>query len=241
MLIVRNKIIQRICVLLAISIGFHFLTGCDKMSKFQGPNAKELGEKAVSAGDFPRAVNFYEAALDGTPDTANIHYRLAILYDNQMKDPVAAIHHYRRFMLLSESKDKHGEIEQSISRLQRGVATRLGEGGLVSRAEAVNLRNDNNTLRQQLAALRGDKKNPNSTGKPPVDAKGFSKVTKTREVEKAVGSETRTHTVKKGETLASIARKYYKTSNRWQDIVDANQNQMQGSSSVREGQVLIIP
>lgn len=243
--------LRTLFLLPALLIALGLLTGCEKLQEWGAPKPEELGDQAVAAGDFPKAVRFYETALDGTSKTAELHYRLAIIYDNHLKDPTSALHHYRRFLRMTESPAHKEEVDRSIERLQREMVARLGEGGLVSRNEAVRLRNENNTLRQQIAALRAQPSpSPSSppsstkaasTPPPPVDRQGFSKVPQTRQAETVVGPETRTYTVQKGDTLAAISRKFYNTSARWKDIVDANQNQLGNNTSIREGQVLIIP
>lgn len=245
---------RRVVVWLVAVMAVGLLTGCERLAEWGTPKPSDLADEAVSAGDFPKAVRFYETALDGTSKTADIHYRLAIIYDNHLKDPTSALHHYRRFLRMNADGSRKEEVDQSIERLQREMAARLGEGGLVSRAEAVRLRNENNSLRQQIAALRAQP-TPGPTVRPaqavsapspaasppPVDREGFSRVPQTRKAEQVVGPETRTYTVQKGDTLAAISRKFYNTSARWKDIVDANHNQLGGSTSIREGQVLIIP
>jgi nucleoid-associated protein YgaU len=47
--------------------------------------------------------------------------------------------------------------------------------------------------------------------------------------------------VEAGDTLASIARKYYKNQAKAKDILDANYNSLGGKDVIRVGQVLIIP
>ena len=49
------------------------------------------------------------------------------------------------------------------------------------------------------------------------------------------------HVVREGETLASIAQKYYKNRGRAKDIQDANYNALGGKTTIRPGQTLIIP
>jgi hypothetical protein len=242
-------------LVLAGALLFGGLVGCDQLPDLSGAKPRELGDQAVSSGDFPRAVRFYETALDGTASTADLHYRLAIIYDSNLQDPMSAIHHYRRYLRMADLPTRKEEVERAIERLQRDVATRLGEGGLISRNEAVRLRNENNALRKQIAALRAPGGAPAARGgsspevrpalpvtsPPPVDARGRSTVPQTREAEAVVGPETRTYTVQKGDTLASISRRFFQTSARWKDIADANHNQLQGSTNIREGQVLVIP
>ena len=219
---------------------FLLFSACDQLPDFSVKKPVPLAEQAASNGDFPAAVRFYESALDGTEGTAEIHYRLAIIYDKNLSDPVSALHHYRRYSRMAEKGEEAQDVTIFIQRLERDLVARIGEGGVVSRAEAIRLRNENNSLREQLVAFRGQKAQP-ATAVPPVDAKGFSKVPQTKVAEANVGAETRTYTVQKGDTLAAISRKFFNTSERWKDIVDANHNQLQGGTNIREGQVLIIP
>lgn len=239
------------CLIGIFCISLFAFSGCDSVSNFQAGNPKEKAEQAVAAKDYAKAVRFFEEAIDGTPKTAELHYQLAIIYDNHLKETkglkasdyaICAIHHYKRTLALAPSEKKKAEIEKSIDRLSRDLAIRLGEEGLVSKAEAIRIRNENEALKKQISFFREDKnKNAQKPGKPPTDSKGFSKVPQTREAEQAIDANTRTYTVKKGDTLATIAKKFYNSKERWKDIVDANHNQLQGGTNLRDGQILIIP
>jgi LysM repeat protein len=218
------------------------LTACDSAPSWLPTNtnkSRQLAEQSLAVGDFPQAVRYYESCLDGTQASADVHYHLALIYDTKLEDPISALHHYRRHLRMDATSKWADEVNQSIGRIERSLAAKLSEGGLVTRAEAARLRNENSQLREQIAALRGQPKQKATP--PPTDRKGFSKVPETRQAEQAVGQETRTYTVQKGDTLASISRKFYNTSGRWKDIVDANHNQLGGGTGIREGQVLIIP
>ncbi|MFV0416410.1 MAG: LysM peptidoglycan-binding domain-containing protein [Chthoniobacterales bacterium] len=242
---------------LLITCGFLLtLNACDQISKLNlsSQDTKKQALDAANAGDFPKAVRLYEQGLDGTSRTADLHYRLAIIYDGHLSDPTSALHHFRRYLRMAEPPTQKDEVTRAIARIERDFLTR-NSSGLVTKREAASLRNENAKLRQEIAKLRGDvsaaktamrearsqaRSNRSST-KPGVDSKGFSTVPKTREAELKTGSETRTYTVQAGDTLAGISRKFYKTSTRWQDISDANYNQLGGKTVIREGMVLIIP
>ena len=53
--------------------------------------------------------------------------------------------------------------------------------------------------------------------------------------------EARYHTVVEGDSLSRISMRYYGTSNRWQEIFNANRDVLQGSSTLRVGMQLRIP
>jgi nucleoid-associated protein YgaU len=60
---------------------------------------------------------------------------------------------------------------------------------------------------------------------------------------KTKGAETarQTYVVQRGDTLASISRKFYKTSTRWKQILDANRNVIDNPKKLVVGQTLVIP
>ena len=51
----------------------------------------------------------------------------------------------------------------------------------------------------------------------------------------------RSYTVQPGDTLASIARKFYKSSARWSTIMEANSDTISKPSDLKPGQTLVIP
>ena len=53
---------------------------------------KGIAEKKAKAGDYRGAVTLYEASLDGTAQTAEVHYRLAVIYDEKLRSPLDALH-----------------------------------------------------------------------------------------------------------------------------------------------------
>ena len=55
----------------------------------------------------------------------------------------------------------------------------------------------------------------------------------------AVGG--RTHVVAKGETLSSIAKKYYGDTNEWKKIWEANKNVVPDPKKLKVGTKLVIP
>jgi len=51
----------------------------------------------------------------------------------------------------------------------------------------------------------------------------------------------RSYTVQRGDTLASISRKFYKSSARWQRLLDANADIISKPGDLKPGQTLVIP
>ena len=203
------------------------LAGCEKQDNVR--EAMDLGDKRVKLGAFPEAVRAYESALDGTPKTADVHYKLGVLYDDKLKIPLAAIHHYTRFIELVPEGKRTDDAKRAKADCEKRLNLSLKDGGLMTTAEATRLRNENERLRKDVIEARTASKAssqphaliPGATDKVPPGA--------------------RMHTVEKGETLASIAFKYYRNRANSSRIKDANYNQLGGKDNIKPGMTLIIP
>src|SRR5437879_6479430 len=203
------------------------LGGCDQAFQNRSTRALNDADKKAAAGDYRAAVAFYEEALDGTAKTAEIHYKLALIYDDKLKDSLSALHHFHRYLEVAPSGPHAKDARAFVKQDELHLLTTLSQGGMLTQEESKRLRNEVATLRQQIAELRAPKPSP-----PP----GIASVT-----QKPVPVGARTYTVQKGDTLASISRHYYKTSARWKDIQDANFYNLKGTATLRVGQTLVIP
>src|SRR5205823_8377955 len=128
---------------------------CDRVSNSRYVQLMQDAENKSAQGDFERAVNLYEAALDDTPRGAEVHYKLALLYDDKLNDPVGALHHFRRYLALSPNGSHANDAKNSIQRDEIAALTSLSGDSVVTRAEAARLRNENLNLQKQLEARGG--------------------------------------------------------------------------------------
>jgi len=180
-------------------------------------------------GNFERAINLYEAALDDSPRCAEIHYKLALVYDDKLNDPVSALHHFRRCLALSPNGAHANDVKNSIKRDEVAVLTALSGDSVVTRTEAARLRNENLKEleeRSKMSRSATDKVQArNASSKKTASAK----------------SKGRTYIVQSGDTLASISRKFYKSSARWEKIRDANKESIRDPAKLTVGQSLVIP
>ena len=221
-----------------------FCSGCDRIPFNKlgfHTNLREQAEQAEANSKYTQALDLYERCVDGTPDGMEAHYRMALIYDSKLRNPVGALYHFQRFVEKMPGDPRSKEVTKDIKRLRLLLASQLSDGVVVSRADAIRLRNENLQLQAQLTLLRSQKENVRVFHDKIRDTKGFSTNPVTHAAEKLVGSETRTYVVKRGDTLATISRKFYKTPQRWKDIADANQNQLKGSTNLKVGVTLIIP
>src|SRR5579884_488516 len=67
--------------------------GCDPIGSSRREQFMQEAEGKAAQGDFTRAINLYEAALDDSQNARNaeVHYKLALVYDDKLNDPVSAL------------------------------------------------------------------------------------------------------------------------------------------------------
>lgn len=208
------------------------LCGCLRPVSNQVDEEKEshflLGRSRFSKMDYQGALESYEKALEVNPRSAAAHFELAttIVYllendkvtDQKDVDQAAAIYHFQQYLKLRPAARDSQNIKDRIGVLKRA----LGAGSEVERLEKENRR-----LREELdqrrfagfssegptnppaqvslpvGAVKPSTTNPPSSKKPPPSA-----VTTSIPPSVLVMTMQRTHTVKPGETAATIARRY---------------------------------
>ena len=201
---------------------------CDRMITPRSAHIIKDAENKTADGNFLRAIILYESALDDSPRAADVHYRLALLYDDKMHDPLHALHHFKRYLTLAPSGPHANEVKNFMKKTELELGTSLSGDSVVSRAEAARLKNENLALRKELDDLRAHRsqeKTPSATKAP----------------DKKSGTTPHTYVVREGDTLASISRKFYKSSGRWKKIRDANRSVIQDPAKLKPGTALTIP
>ena len=202
--------------------------GCDRMVTSRNSRLVKEADWKAAQGDYLWAINLYEAALDGTPQSAEVHFKLALLYDDKLNDPLHALHHFKRYLVLNPEGAHAAEVKDFMKRDEVALGTSLSGDSVVTRAEAARLRNENLNLHRQI---------DEGTTRPRATAS--KSPSKRGEKEKPAGAHT--YTVKEGDTLASISRKFYKTSKRWKEIRDANEKKIDDPDNLKAGVTLTIP
>jgi len=207
------------------------LAGCDRVGGSRYAQLIQDADSKSAQGDFARAVDLYEAALEDSESLrkAELHYKLALLYDDKLNDPVSALHHFRRCLTLSPNGPHVKDVKESIQRDEIAALTALSGDSVITRAEAARLRNENLTLHKELETR---------VASPRIG----SEKSQTNEAKKAGAKKAaRTYVVQSGDTLFSISRKLYKSPRHWKDILEANKKNIRDPKDLTVGQTLIIP
>ena len=214
---------QRVSILLVVAF---LISGCDKVD--QQREALDTADKRVKAGAYRDAIRSYESALDGTAKTADVHYKIAVLYDDKLKEPLDAIHHYDRYLDLAPTGGHAREAKAARTDSERRLQAKMSKEGFMTTSEAARLRNENESLRKLITDLRNPKAPP-----PPRVADPSKR--------DALPPGSREYIVQPGDTLASIAKQFYDNRAMSGHIKDANFNQLGGKDIIKPGQTLIIP
>src|SRR6202030_592096 len=139
----------------ALAVGLALLCGsCDRMITPRNAQIIKDAENKTADGNFLRAIALYESALDDSPRAADVHRRLALLYDDKMHDPLHALHHFKRYLTLAPSGPHANEVKNFMKKDELELGTSLSGDSVVSRAEAARLKNENLALRKELEDLR---------------------------------------------------------------------------------------
>jgi tetratricopeptide (TPR) repeat protein len=191
------------------------------------------GDTKSAQGDFARAINLYEAALDDSESIRNaeVHYKLALLYDDKLNDPVSALHHFRRYLALSPTGAHAPDVKNSIKRDELAALTALSGDSVITRSEAARLRNENLDLHKELEARAVPTRS--------VTDKSQEADTSSRKTASKKGD--RSYIVQSGDTLFSISRRFYKSPTRWKEILNANRKNIRDPKKLTVGQTLVIP
>jgi LysM repeat protein len=182
--------------------------------------------------DYPGAIESFEKALEVNPRSGAAHFELACLLEKRDADPAAAIYHYQQFLKLRPKTDNAETVNQHIMALKQELAKTVSLGPVTERqqrefermaedkrrlseevekwrAYAISLQ----ALTNQIVAAQPPARTARSAAptQPPTNAGPTlqaSAAGSTGPTTAAPIAMQRTHTVKAGETAATIARRY---------------------------------
>ena len=305
-----------LCALLAGA-----LLGCGREGATLSPEADDGsfrdGQQLEREGRLDEALVAYRKVIarrgDGAPES---HLEAGLICLNHIKDPIAAIYYFRRYLELEPNARQAEQVRGMIDAAKRDFAATLPGHPLESRTERMGmleqldqLQHENAELKAQLGAIRtgalaqplphvalaapddgqaaavdvagpvtpappspgpitsapitaapieagggddgsaGPGESPAPRGSPAVQIRGAVVSAPRSKPSKPSGPAAansahpgRRHAVAKGETLFSLAQKYYGSRSRWRDILDANRDVLPGEHTpLRIGMELRIP
>lgn len=320
--------IHPIVTIALAACGLLLASGCERgdsqaiSSEADEPYYRQ-GQQLVKQGRSQEALAAYLKVIAQRGESApESHLEAGLIYLQQIKDPVAAIYHFRKYLELQPNSRQAVHVRGLVDTAKREFARTLPAQPLESQSERLDmldqidrLRRDNEQMKAELMALRGgvttptiltraalnDEPAPAAAGEAhptrplftmprvpaPADDGGDSPVTLASEpaptevdngpvvqaaplpappapagalrlppTKPAPGSTFarptapptkpamaggRRHVVTKGDTLFSLAQRYYGNRSRWRDIYAANRDQLPSENALRMGMELRIP
>ena len=215
--------------------------------------AFERGKALLKVGKNKEALDEFLAVTRRITECPKSHLecgRLLLSLDSR-KDPVAAIYHFRRFLLLDPNAKESPKVEQLITTAEREILRKLPGEPYDEYLNSLKLKEENDKLIRENADLRA------RLGIP-VDEKTVQRiptlplVPKSTALGTSVGSipvtprqpgpmKMETYIVKSGDSLYAISRKFYGDSSKIDLIFEANRDVMRSKNNLSVGQKLRIP
>src|SRR5688572_15068982 len=150
-----DDMMWRVLIMFVLTWG---IAACDKADAQR--EALEAADRRVKVGAYREAIRSYESVLDGTAKTADIHYKIAVLYDDKLKEPLDAIHHYERYLDFAPTGGHAREAKAAKADSERRLQAKMSKEGFMTTSEAARLRNENESLRKLITDLRNPKAPP---------------------------------------------------------------------------------
>jgi tetratricopeptide (TPR) repeat protein len=241
-----------LCLCLAVT-----LAGCSRGGVFSEAEAERSqgyakAKKLSESKDYKDAAEAYRKVLLEYPEFAQAHLELGLIFDDKLNDPIAAIYHYREFLALKPHSDKRQLVNDFIERAKLSLAAKMPQSpvtdpGIVARIQAERnaLAEENAELKARLTELD---KIVASAQRPVMASPPLAVVNTTppRPVPVAAApveptGQLKTHVVQKGDTLQSLALRYYGNRSAWEKIYQANRSGMPTKDTLKIGQELVIP
>ena len=193
------------------------------------------GKSRVNAMDYQGAIDSFEKALEANPRSGAAHFEAGLLYEKYKQDYAAAIYHFDRFLEQRPKSDYAEVVKQRILACKQELAKTVSLGPVAQslQSEFDKLSEENKRLHDEVDKWRAFyTRNPVPTNAPalatpavarnlpaPAPAAPASTPTNSTFVNavprssllhpaSALAPDSRTHTVKSGETLMAISKKY---------------------------------
>ncbi len=157
------------------------------------------------------------------------------------KDPVAAIYHFRRFLLLQPNARESPMVEQLIVTAEREIIRKLPGEPYENYLESIDLKDENDRLRREVADLQARLGSPLAPAVPIPQEIIQSQVPAEEPPARAHSEPPRTYIVQPGDNLYAISKKIYGDASQIDNIFSANRDSLKSKNSLKVGQTLRLP
>jgi LysM repeat protein len=240
--------ISKKCALAVFAMSTFVLAGCGPKPGYalreEDEPAYQRGESMMRENRQDEALLAFESVVDARRDCPESHLELGRIYMDHVKDPIAAIYHFRKYLELVPDSDVSKQVTQLIETAKKDFAKTLpGDpfGGTTPTAELADqnkkLKIGNDELKRAVVAFQDQIR----TGKRADVSAQASASVQSPAAQAAGHPASKAYTVQAGDTLSKISQNVYGTTNRWQEIYDANRDQLKNPHDLKVGMTLKVP
>lgn len=253
-----NLYLSFICIICIL------LTGCTRsdLAFFDETEDRTYmkAKRFYQDGKYQEALSSFMKVTEEHAVAPESQLEIGRLYLEHIKDPVAAIYHFRKYLEIKPHSEQSAIVRQMIETAQKDFARSLPGPSLLQQDKRLDMlailkqvRAENESLKKELAEYRSKKENQNTIkyitaedNKAPKKSEAqLRKENNTAFIPKQTLSKTRpavkVYTVGVGDTLSNISTKVYGTSARWNDIYEANKDVLNNPKNLKVGQALRMP
>ena len=217
------------------------------------------GTSLMREGREEEALSAFLRVIEKRPDAAESHLQAGVIYLNHIKDPIAAIYHFRRYLELKPKSPKAGLVRQLIETGQKEFARNLPAEPYEDSLERLdlmelinNVRSENSLLKmkvyrlerqiEEMAAEDRSFQSVDSGENEPVEPSPAEAVADDHPVAAAQAeSRPEFYIVEPGDNLSRISMKVYGTPGRWMDIFQANRDRLASPHDLKVGDEIRLP
>jgi LysM repeat protein len=268
-MVIWRKVKSLKAVLLVGLAGLIVAGGCTpsaEVSKETDERAYRRGKSLLREGRKDEALQAFLSVISSRSDAAESNLEAGLIYLNHIKDPLAAIYHFRGYLALNPEGEHAGFVKELIQTAEKDFAQSLPGNPFEDTIDRVNLmetvkdlQRENQRLKEQVLQLQKQATDQESELLRYQEALA-QRTQQARQARQQPGEVAPiviapaepgpgeraaqtpdSYTVQSGDTLSRISDRVYGTSGRWMDIFQANRDQLPSPNSLKPGQVLRIP
>jgi len=161
---------------------------------------------------------------------------------NERKDPIAAVYHFRRFLLLQPNSRESDKVRQLIVSAEREIIRKLPGEPYGNYLQSLELKEQNDQLKRQVADLEARLGTlPPLAVRAEADERSLPSPAPPSTEKDSRPEIPSSYTVEPGDSLYGISRKIYGDSSYIDAIFQANRNLLKSKNSLQVGQKLRLP
>ena len=217
------------------------------------------GKSLLKEGRKQEALSAFLRVIEKRYDAAESHLETGQLYLNHIRDPIAAIFHFRKYLALKPDSPQARLVRQLIDTAKKEFARTLPAKPFENELERLDLmelinqvKSENLVLKRQLFQAKQRIRELSKSGDLSSDHNFVSAAENAHDIEGGDENSTSgqvsgndpipaTYLVQPGDNLNRISIKVYGTSGRWMDIYQANRDRLASPHDLKVDQELRLP